>query len=62
VQERADESGMSATAAALARVQAEMGQVRDIRALCAGKAEGIESGRYDLSLNAELVGLLKKEP
>ena len=62
VQERADESGMSATAAALARVQAEMGQVRDVRALCAGKAEGIESGRYDLSLNAELVGLLKREP
>ena len=61
-QERADEAGMSATAAAMARVQAEMDKVRDVRALCAGKIEGIESGRYDLSLNAELVGLLDREP
>ena len=60
--ERGDEAGMGATAAALARVQAEMDQVRDIRALCAGKVEGIESGRYDLSLNAEFVGLLKTKP
>lgn len=61
-QERADEAGMGATAAALARVQAEMDQVRDVRALCTGKAEGIEAGRYDLSLNAEFVGLLKTKP
>jgi len=61
-QQRADEAGMGATAAALARVQAEMDQVRDMRALCAGKVEGIESGRYDLSLNTELVGLLKANP
>jgi len=60
--ERAEEAGMSATAAGLARVHAEMENVRDVRALCAGKAEGIESGRYDLSLNAELVGLLKTNP
>ena len=60
--ERAEEAGMGATAAALARVQAEMDQVRDIRALCAGKVEGIEAGRYDLSLNAELVNLLKANP
>ena len=60
--ERADEAGMSATAAALARVRAEIDKVRDIRALCAGKVEGIESGRYDLSLNAEFVGLLKTNP
>jgi hypothetical protein len=61
-QERADEAGMSATAAALARVGAEMDKVRDTRALCVGKVEGIESGRYDLSLNAEFVGLLKTNP
>lgn len=61
-QERADEAGMGATAAALARVQAEMEKVRDVRTLCDGKVAGIESGRYDLSLNAELVGLLKANP
>ena len=61
-QERAEEAGSGATAAALGRVRAEMGQVRDVRALCAGKLEGIASGRYDLSLNAEFVGLLKRDP
>jgi hypothetical protein len=60
--ERSDEAGMSATAAALARVQQEMAKVGDVRALCAGKFEGIESGRYDLSVNAEFVGLLKANP
>ena len=60
--ERADEAGMGATAAALARVQAEIEKVRDVRALCAGKLGAIESGRYDLSLNAEFVGLLKTNP
>jgi hypothetical protein len=60
--QRAEEAGMSATAAALGRVQAEMDQSRDVRALCTGKMEGIESGRYDLSLNVELVGLLKTNP
>ncbi len=53
---------MSATAVALARVQAEMDKSRYVRALCTGKIEGIESGRYDLSLNVELVGLLKTNP
>jgi hypothetical protein len=61
-QERADEAGMGATAAALARVQAEMDKVSDVRALCAGKVEGIGAGRYDLSLNVEFVGLLKTNP
>jgi hypothetical protein len=61
-QERADEAGMSATAVALARVQDEIAKVRDFRALCAGKIEGIEAGRYDLSANAELVDLLKENP
>jgi hypothetical protein len=60
--QRADEAGMSATALALARVQAEMEKARDVRALCAGKIEAIQSGRYDLSLNVEFVGLLKTDP
>ena len=60
--ERAEGAGTDATAAALGRVRAEMDQVRDVRALCAGKVEGIASGRYDLSLNVEFVGLLKREP
>jgi hypothetical protein len=60
--EHADEAAMSATASALARVKAEMDKVSDVRALCDGKVGGIESGRYDLSLNAELVGLLKTNP
>jgi hypothetical protein len=59
--ERAGEAGMGATGMALVRVQDELGKVRDLRALCAGKAEGIESGRYDLALNTELVGLLQTE-
>jgi len=61
-QERAAESGSGATTLALARVREEMGRVRDPGALCAGKLAGIEAGRYDLSLNAELVGLLGKVP
>jgi len=60
--ERAEEAGLGATAAALARVKAEIDKVRDVRALCAGKVEGIESGRYDLSVNAEFVGLLNTNP
>ena len=61
-QERADEAGMSGTTIALARVQEEIGKVSDLRALCAGKLAGIEAGRYDLSVNAEFVGLLEKKP
>jgi hypothetical protein len=60
--ERVSEAGMGATALALARVQDEMGKVRDLRALCNGKVDGIEAGRYDLSGNAEFVDLLKNQP
>ena len=60
--ERAEETGLSATAAALERVKAEIEKVRDTRALCSGKVESIEAGRYDLSRNAEFVGLLKTNP
>lgn len=61
-EERAGEAGTGATAMALARVQEEVDKVRDLRALCAGKAEAIAAGRYDLSLNAEFAGLLQAEP
>lgn len=61
-QERAGEAGTGATTMALARVQEEVDKVRDLRALCAGKAEAIAAGRYDLSLNAEFVGLLQADP
>jgi len=61
-QERADEVGGSATSLALARVQEEISRISNFRALCAGKIEGIEAGRYDLSLNAEFVALLRKSP
>lgn len=61
-QERAGEAGAGAVAMALARVRDEIDKVRDLRAMCAGKLGGIESGRYDLSLNAELVGLVRADP
>jgi len=61
-QERADEAGMSGTTVAMARVQAEIGKVSDVRAMCVGKLQGIEAGRYDLSVNADFVGLLKENP
>jgi len=61
-QERATESSAGATTIALARVREEMGKVRDLGGLCAGKQAGIKAGRYDLSLNAELVDLLGKVP
>lgn len=61
-QDRAGETRTGATTMALARVQEEVGRVRDLRALCAGKAEAIATGRYDLSLNAEFVGLLQADP
>jgi hypothetical protein len=60
--ERAGEAGGTATAMALARVREEMDKVRDLRALCAGKVEAIAAGRYDLSLNSELVNLLQTKP
>lgn len=61
-EERAGEAGTGATTMALARVQEELDKVRDLRALCAGKVDAIAVGRYDLSLNAEFVGLLQADP
>lgn len=61
-QERAESAGMSATAVALARVKQEIDKAGDVRALCSARLQGIESGRYDLSVNADFVGLLKENP
>jgi hypothetical protein len=61
-QERADAAGMSATSVALARVKLEIDRAGDVRELCRARVEGIESGRYDLSVNADFVGLLKEKP
>jgi hypothetical protein len=60
--ERADEVDASATAVALARVKQEIDKAGDVRALCGARVEGIESGRYDLSVNTDFVGLLKENP
>lgn len=61
-QERADAAGMSATAVALERVKLEIDKAGDVRALCSARLEGIASGRYDLSVNPDFVGLLKENP
>jgi hypothetical protein len=61
-QERADEASMGATTVALARVKEEIDKARDLRELCGARVQGIESGRYDLSVNADFVGLLKENP
>jgi len=61
-QERADEAGMSAATVALARVKEEIDKARDVRELCGARVKGIESGRYDLSVNADFVGLLQENP
>ena len=60
--ERAEAAGMSATSVALARVKQEIDKAADVRALCSARVQGIESGRYDLSVNADFVGLLKDSP
>lgn len=61
-QERANEAGMMAAAAATLRVEGEIANARDVGALCGAKLAGIQSGRYDLSVNAEFVGLIEKSP
>ena len=59
---RAEEASMSAVAEASMRVQGEIGNARDVSALCAAKSAAIEAGSYDLSSNAEFVNLLKTNP
>ncbi|MEW6687962.1 MAG: hypothetical protein AB1452_02615 [Pseudomonadota bacterium] len=55
----AEESDLTAMAAASARAQGVIGKARDARAACAAMGAAIESGRYDLSGNAEFVELLR---
>jgi hypothetical protein len=61
-QRRAEEAGMSAVAEASMRAQGEIGNARDVGALCAARSAAIEAGSYDLSSNAEFVNLLKANP
>jgi len=58
----AEEAGLTAMAAASARAQGEIGRASDVRAACAARLAAIESGRYDLSGNAEFVDLLQVDP
>lgn len=58
----AEEASFSAMAAASARAQEEIDKAGDVRAACAPRLAAIESGSYDLSGNAEFVGLLKTRP
>jgi len=59
---RAEEASMSAVAEASMRAQGEIGNARDVGALCAARSAAIEAGSYDLSSNAEFVNLLKANP
>ncbi len=61
-QRLADESSFGALAAASIRAQEEIGKAADAQAACAPRLAAIESGRYDLSVNAELADLLKTQP
>jgi hypothetical protein len=60
--QRAEEAGMSAMMVASARAQGEIGKAGDVHAICGARFAGIESGRYDLSGNAEFVDLLRANP
>jgi hypothetical protein len=61
-QRTADESGMTAIAAASIRAQEEIGKAQDPKAACDVRLAAMEAGRYDLSANAELANLLKAAP
>jgi hypothetical protein len=58
----ADESGLTAMAAASIRAQEVIGKAADARATCSERFAAFESGHFDLSRNAELVRLLQGEP
>ena len=57
-----DQAGLGAVAEASTRAQGEVGTATDVRAFCAARLAAIESGNYDLSVNRELVDLLKTRP
>lgn len=58
----AEDASLTAMAAASARAQGVIGKATDARAACATMMAAIESGRFDLSVNAEFVNLLKTKP
>jgi hypothetical protein len=58
----AEDASLTAMAAASARAQSVIGKAGDTRAACTVIMAAIESGRYDLSGNAEFVELLKTKP
>lgn len=57
---RSDDEGLTAMAAASARVQEEVGRQRDVPAFCAAQLAAIGYGGFDISSNAELQELLAK--
>lgn len=61
-QQAAEDAGLTAMAMASARAQGVIGKAADAGAACAVVMAAIESGRYDLSGNAEFVELLKTKP
>lgn len=59
---RAEAAGLNAVGEASIRAQGAVGRAKDAHAACATVLAAIESGRYDLSGNAEFVELLKTQP
>lgn len=58
----AEDADLTAMAAASARAQAMIDRFQDVRASCAALTAAIESGRYDVSVNAEFVSLINTRP
>lgn len=61
-QRLAEDASLTAMAAASARAQGGIGKASDAGAACAAMMTAVESGRFDLSVNAEFVNLLKTNP
>jgi hypothetical protein len=59
---RAGEAALNAVGEASIRAHAVIGRAKDAGAACAATIAAIESGRYDLSGNAEFVDVLKTKP
>ncbi|MBL8381322.1 MAG: hypothetical protein JNM79_25875 [Burkholderiales bacterium] len=58
----AEDADLTAMAAASARAQAMIDRFQDVRASCTALATAIETGRYDVSVNAEFVALISTKP
>ena len=57
---RSEDASLTAMAAASAHVQGELGRAQDVPGFCAARIAAIESGRLDISHNAELQQLLAR--